>query len=122
MRCVIIDDEPLAIEILETYLSQVKGATILGRFTDPINAFSFLQKTPVDVLFLDLNMPSINGIEFLKNLVDRPAVIMTTAYREYAAEGFDLDVVDYLVTPIAFPSTKRTCPPGSTGQRIEIRQ
>ncbi len=102
-RCVIVDDEPLAIEILETYLSQLKEATLVATFTDSVEAFSFLQRNQVDVVFLDLHMPMLNGMELVRNLTTKPAFIITTAYREYAVEGFELDVVDYLVKPIAFP-------------------
>jgi two-component system, LytTR family, response regulator len=103
MRCVIVDDEPLAIEILETYLGQMKETTVVARFTDAIEAFTYLQQNRVDLVFLDLDMPMLNGMELLKNLKTKPAVIITTAYREYAVEGFELDVTDYLVKPIAFP-------------------
>ncbi len=103
IRCVIIDDEPLAIEIIEAYLLQIKGATLMAKFTDPIEAFTFLQDHEVDVVFLDLNMPMLNGLDLLKSLKRKPAVIMTTAYRDFAVESFELDVVDYLVKPIAFP-------------------
>mgnify|MGYP001810398871 CR=1 FL=1 len=102
-RCVIVDDEPLAIDILETYLSQLKEATLVATFTDSVEAFSFLQRNQVDVVFLDLHMPLLNGMELVRNLTTKPAFIITTAYREYAVEGFELDVVDYLVKPIAFP-------------------
>jgi two-component system, LytTR family, response regulator len=102
-RCVIVDDEPLAIDILETYLSQLKEATLVATFTDSVEAFSFLQHNQVDVVFLDLHMPLLNGMELVRNLTTKPAFIITTAYREYAVEGFELDVVDYLVKPIAFP-------------------
>lgn len=103
MQCVIVDDEPLAIEILETYLGQIKDAVLVATFTDPVEAFTFLQRNKVDVVFLDLNMPVLNGMELLKSLTTQPAFIITTAYREYAVEGFELDVADYLVKPIAFP-------------------
>jgi two-component system, LytTR family, response regulator len=102
-RCVIVDDEPLAIEIIETYISQIKDAVLIEKFTDPVEAFTFLQKNPVDVLLLDLNMPMLNGMELLKSLKQKPAIIITTAYRDFAVESFELDVLDYLVKPIAFP-------------------
>lgn len=103
IRCVVVDDEPLALEIIETYLNQIKGAKIISRFTDPVEAFTYLQNNPVDLLFLDLNMPVLNGMELLRNLSQRPAIVITTAYRDFAVESFELDVVDYLVKPISFP-------------------
>jgi two-component system, LytTR family, response regulator len=103
IRCIAVDDEPLALDIIETYLGQIKGATLVARFTDPVETFTYLQSNSVELLFLDLNMPVLNGMELLKNLSQRPAIIVTTAYRDFAVESFELDVVDYLVKPISFP-------------------
>ncbi|MFM8851449.1 MAG: LytR/AlgR family response regulator transcription factor [Cytophagales bacterium] len=103
MRCVIVDDEPLALDIIETYLQQIKDTQVLARFTDAVEAFTYLQHTPVDLVFLDLNMPVLNGMELLKNFSQRPAIIVTTAYRDFAVESFELDVLDYLVKPFSFP-------------------
>ena len=103
IRCVAVDDEPLALDIIEAYVSQIKGATLVAKFTDPVETFTYVQQHPVDVLFLDLNMPMLNGMELLRNLKQRPAVIITTAYRDFAVESFELDVLDYLVKPISFP-------------------
>lgn len=103
INCVIVDDEPLALEIIETYLHQIKDAGLVAKFTDSVEAFRYLQHNPVDLLFLDLNMPVLNGMEFLKNLSPRPAIIVTTAYRDFAVESFELDVLDYLVKPFSFP-------------------
>ncbi len=103
IMCVIVDDEPLAIEILETYLAQIKDVFLTAKFTDSVEAFSFLQQSKIDIVFLDLNMPVLGGMELLKNLKHKPAIIITTAYREFAVEGFELDVLDYLVKPISFP-------------------
>lgn len=102
-KCVIVDDEPLAIEIIEMYLSQIKGAELVAKFNDSVEGFTFLQQNSVDVVFLDLNMPLLNGMELLKSLKQRPAIIVTTAYRDFAVESFEMDVLDYLVKPIAFP-------------------
>jgi two-component system, LytTR family, response regulator len=101
--CVIIDDEPLAIEIIEAYLNQIRGTVLVSKFTDSVEAFTFLQQNAVDVVFLDLNMPMLNGMELLKSLTHKPAIIITTAYRDFAVESFEMDVLDYLVKPIAFP-------------------
>jgi DNA-binding LytR/AlgR family response regulator len=102
-RCIIVDDEPLAIEIVEAYLNQIKGTVLLAKFTDPVEAFTYIQQTPIDVIFLDLDMPLLNGMELLRNLKNIPHIIITTAYREYAVESFELDVLDYLVKPFSFP-------------------
>lgn len=102
LSCFIIDDEPLAIEVLEEYISQLESVEIKGTFGNAIQAFEALKKTDVDVLFLDIQMPKLTGVEFLKSLHNPPKVIFTTAFREYALEGFELDVVDYLLKPVSF--------------------
>lgn len=100
--CMIIDDEPLAIKViqehLENFSDQIECA---GTFTKPIEAISLLNKGGIDILFLDINMPSFSGIEFLKAISNQPYVIFTTAYREYAVDAFDLNALDYLVKPIS---------------------
>jgi len=103
IRCITVDDEPLALEIMEAYIAQVKDLTLIAQFTDAIDAFRYIENNPVDILFLDLNMPLLSGMELLRNLKRRPAIIITTAYRDFAVESFELDVSDYLVKPIAFP-------------------
>jgi DNA-binding LytR/AlgR family response regulator len=102
MKCIIIDDEPLAIEILESYVARIEELELTGTFRNAIAAFSFIQQNPVDLIFLDIEMPKLSGIEFLKTLKNPPKVIITTAYRDYAIEGFELEVVDYLLKPIPF--------------------
>ncbi|MFP2995099.1 LytTR family DNA-binding domain-containing protein [Spongiivirga sp. MCCC 1A20706] len=102
MNCIIIDDEPLAARVIENHLKQIENLELIGRFEHAMDAFSFLQSNVVDLIFLDIQMPKINGLSFLKSLKKRPHVILCTAYREYALEGFELDVVDYLLKPIAF--------------------
>lgn len=101
MTCFIIDDEPLAIEVLESHIAHLDDLKIAGTFENAISAFQALQKQPVDLIFLDIQMPGLTGIDFLKSLKNPPQVIVTTAYREYAHEGFELDVVDYLLKPIS---------------------
>ncbi|MFN0014627.1 MAG: LytR/AlgR family response regulator transcription factor [Saprospiraceae bacterium] len=101
-RCFIVDDEPIAIDIVATYLQRLDGFQVEGRFTNPIKAFEALRQTPVDLLFLDIQMPELTGLELLGALRHRPEVIFTTAYREFAPEGFDLDAVDYLLKPVSF--------------------
>jgi len=96
----IVDDEPLAVELLEAYVSVVPGLHIAGKCYNALEAFAVLNKQQVDVIFLDINMPEITGIDFLKMLRDPPLIIFTTAYSEYAAESYNYNVVDYLVKPI----------------------
>jgi DNA-binding LytR/AlgR family response regulator len=102
MKCIIIDDEPLAIEIMESYVSKVEQLKLEGTFRNAISAFTFLQQHPVDLIFLDIQMPKLSGIDFLKTLKNPPKVIFTTAFRDYAIEGFELEVADYLLKPIPF--------------------
>src|SRR5690349_15337724 len=102
MKCIIVDDEPLAIEIMESYVSKIDQLEISGTFRNAVTAFTFVQQNPVDLIFLDIQMPKLSGIDFLKTLKNRPKVIFTTAFRDYALEGFELEVVDYLLKPIPF--------------------
>ncbi|MBL0743558.1 LytR/AlgR family response regulator transcription factor [Chryseolinea lacunae] len=102
VKCIIVDDEPLAIEIIESYVTRIDQLELAGTFRNAISAFAFLQQHTVDLIFLDIQMPKLNGIEFLKTLKNPPRVIFTTAYRDYAIEGFELEVVDYLLKPIPF--------------------
>lgn len=102
-KCLIIDDEPLAINVIKTHLSHFNAFEVANTFESAIDAFNYLSSKPVQLLFLDINLPGLSGIDFIKNLDHPPAVIVTTAYREYAVESFELDVLDYLVKPVAFP-------------------
>jgi len=102
MKCIIVDDEPLAIEIVESYVSRVEQLELAGTFRNAIAAFTFLQQNPVELIFLDIQMPKLSGIDFLKSLKSPPRVIFTTAFRDYALDGFELEVVDYLLKPISF--------------------
>jgi len=103
IRCMIIDDEPLALEVLENLLNQVEDAEIVASCTSAIKAFELLGHTPVDLLLLDIKMPGMNGLELVESLAHPPAVILVTAHREYAVEGFELNVLDYLMKPVALP-------------------
>lgn len=102
MNVLIVDDEPLAAEILETYLQKIPDATVVGVCSNALQAFATLNKHQVDVLLLDINMPEMTGIDFLRSLKHPPKVIFTTAYTEYAVTSYDLGAVDYLVKPISF--------------------
>lgn len=101
-KCIIVDDEPLAIEILESYVAKVEHLQLVSTFRNAISAFTFLQQHSVDLIFLDIQMPKLSGIDFLKTLKHPPKVIFTTAFRDYAIEGFELEIVDYLLKPIPF--------------------
>jgi len=101
-RCIIVDDEPLAISAIENHISKIKDIEIVATCGDAIEAFELLKKQQIDLVFLDIEMPEISGINFLKSLKNPPSVIFTTAYRNYAIEAFDLDIVDYLLKPIEF--------------------
>ena len=102
LNYMIVDDEPLAIDVLENYLARLDAANIT-RCQNAVEAFQALQHRRYDLIFLDIEMPLLSGIEFLKTVKDPPAIIITTAYRDYAVEGFELEVIDYLVKPISFP-------------------
>lgn len=103
IQCLVLDDEPLAREVLETFLEQTPGFALAASLGDPLEARPLLQEGDIDLLFLDINMPGINGLDLLKSLSTKPATIITTAYPEHALEGFELDVIDYLVKPISYP-------------------
>jgi len=102
IRCLIIDDEPLAQRVIERYAGNVPFIEIIQKCNSAIEAIDILHKQEVDLLFLDINMPRLNGLDFLKILKKPPLVIITTAYAEFAIQGYELDVVDYLMKPFAF--------------------
>ena len=102
INCLVVDDEPLAREIIETYLSKLPGWQVAASCINAIEAYEAMMRTPVDVIFLDIRMPIISGIDFLRTLKQPPLVVFTTAYAEHAVTGFDLHAVDYLVKPISF--------------------
>lgn len=101
MRCLIIDDEPLAIQLLSAYVERSPDLEVAGTFSDPIAALHFLTETPVDLLFLDVQMPELTGIQLLKIVRGAHDVVLTTAYEEYALAGYEFDVADYLLKPIS---------------------
>ncbi|MBR5983249.1 MAG: response regulator transcription factor [Bacteroidales bacterium] len=102
MKCIIVDDEPLAREGMRMNIEELDNLELVGEFASAAEASKFLLKNKVDLMFLDVEMPGTNGIDFLKNLDNPPMVILTTAYPQYAVEAYELDVVDYLVKPIKF--------------------
>lgn len=102
MKCVIIDDEPLAVELLEDFVKKVDSLELVSTFNNAIDAVSFINQNNIDLIFLDIQMPHFSGIDFLNTIEKKPLVIFTTAYSDYAVEGFNLGAVDYLVKPIPF--------------------
>ena len=102
LRCLLIDDEPPALKVLASHISNINGLEIVAQCKNAIEALDILEQKTVDIIFLDIKMPKIIGTEFLKSLSNPPKVIFVTAYREYAIEGFELDAVDYLVKPVSF--------------------
>ncbi|MFT3823143.1 MAG: LytTR family DNA-binding domain-containing protein [Chitinophagaceae bacterium] len=103
LKCVIIDDEPLAQDVLQQHLEKIPYVQLSAKFTNTKDALAFLSVHEADALFLDIEMPGMSGIEFLTSLEDPPPTVFTTAYRNYAFEGFELGVIDFLLKPIAFP-------------------
>ncbi|GAB2697097.1 LytTR family DNA-binding domain-containing protein [Mucilaginibacter koreensis] len=102
MTCVIIDDEPLAHQVLQHYINETPGLILAASFRNTIEAFEYLGKTRVDLLFLDIEMPLVNGLHFLKALTEPPPTIFTTAYKQYAYDGFELNAIDYLLKPFSY--------------------
>ena len=102
MKCIIVEDEPLAVKVLSDYISQIPFLELQGSFKDAILATEFLRDHSVDLIFLDIHLPKLKGMAFLKTLTHPPAIIITTAYHQYAVEGFDLNVTDYLLKPFEF--------------------
>jgi DNA-binding LytR/AlgR family response regulator len=99
LKCLIVEDEPIAREILRSYIEKTDGLTLTEQFSNAIDAFRFLQAHSVDLIFLDIKMPQMNGIELLKKLQNKPKTIITSAFRYYATDAFDLEVIDYLLKP-----------------------
>lgn len=102
MNCIIIEDEPAAQSILEHYIELCPGLTCVGTFRDVFSAQAFLDNTNIDLMFLDINLPEMSGVSFLRSLIHPPLVIFTTAYPQYAVDGFDLEAVDFLLKPFSF--------------------
>jgi len=102
MRCIIVDDEPVARKILEEFVEQVPFLECVGQFENAVKAEDFLKNNKADIIFLDIEMPKRNGIQYLRRATVRPLVILTTAFPEYALEGYEWDIIDYLLKPIAF--------------------
>ncbi len=102
MKCIAIDDEPLALEIIKNYSDRISFITLVGSFTNVLEAIDFMHKNVVDLIFLDIQMPHITGFQFINSLSNPPMIIFTTAYPDYALEGFEVNAVDYLLKPFSF--------------------
>jgi DNA-binding LytR/AlgR family response regulator len=103
INCIIIDDEPLAVNVIKNHLQEIGSVNIVETFNSAIEALSFLKENTIDLIFLDINMPLLDGLNFINSLEKKPLIIITTAYDEYAIKTYELDVLDYLVKPISFP-------------------
>lgn len=109
MLAIAIDDEPIALDIIESHASKVPFVELKATFTNAFEAITYLQKNKIDLIFLDIKMPDISGIDFLNSLTNPPLVIFTTAYSEHAVKGFELDAVDYLLKPFSLPRFLKGC-------------
>ena len=103
VNCLIIDDEPLAINVIKNHIKEIDNLNVIDTFNSAIDALSFMKSNTVDLIFLDINMPLLDGLDFIKSLDKKPMIIITTAYSEYAIKTYELEVLDYLVKPISFP-------------------
>ncbi len=121
ITCIIIEDEPLAVKVLSDYISQVPFLSLQGSFKDAILATEYLRNHAIDLIFLDIHLPKLKGMAFLKTLLNPPSVIITTAYHQYAVEGFDLNVTDYLLKPFDFERFLVAVNKVKTGEK-EIQQ
>ena len=107
IRCVVVDDEPLAISLLHQYIGQYQGLEMLDGFTDAIESIEYINNNDIDILFLDILMPDITGIAVLKQLNKKPAIIFTSAHRDFAVDGYEMGVADYLLKPFSFNRFKK---------------
>src|SRR5438094_727732 len=102
IKCVAIDDEPLALEVIKQYVSKFPALKLVQTFDDAVSGAEFLRNYPVDLLFIDISMPDLTGIELVRSIKEKPMTIFTTAHKKFAIEGFELDALDYLLKPIEF--------------------
>lgn len=102
IKCLIVDDEPLAVQLIEKHVSNIDQLEVVATANSVFRAFEIINTQPIDLMFLDIKMPTLSGIDFLKSLKNPPQTIITTAYRDFAIEGFELEVIDYLLKPITF--------------------
>jgi len=108
MNCIIVDDEPMAIKVLQSHIQHIDDLNVVGTYNNALAAFSALQTLSVDIIFLDIQMPKMSGITFIKAINQSPYIVLTTAHREYALEGYELNIIDYLLKPIALERFMKT--------------
>lgn len=120
INTIIVDDEPLALDVLETYIEKIPELNLVARCNNAFEANEALKKNDVDLMFLDIQMPQLTGIDFLKSLIDPPAVVFTTAYSNYAIEGFEVNAVDYLLKPISLERFMKAA--NKAIEQIELRR
>lgn len=130
VKCLIVDDEPMARDVIRRYIENIPALSVAGEFGNAIDAMMFMQDNTIDIIFLDIRMPQLNGTDFVRSLRNVPKIVFTTAHKEYAHEGFELDVIDYLLKPIrfdrflkavnkAFPQRQQDAGPGVLNGNLE---
>jgi len=120
IKCIAIDDEPLALQQIAAYIQKLPFLELVGQCSCAFQALELLEKHPVDLMFVDINMPDLNGLEFVKSLTQKPILIFTTAYSEYALEGFKVDALDYLLKPFSFAEFSKSA--GKARAQFELMQ
>ena len=130
MRCIIVDDEPLAVELMAGYVRKTPSLELVGTYTDPVAALSEIRSTLPDLVFMDIQMPDLNGLELSRMLPEQTMVVFTTAFREYAFDSYEVDAVDYLLKPIRYQkfveavsrAQKRLLPQADSGKQEEVQR
>jgi two-component system, LytTR family, response regulator len=122
LTCIAIDDEPLALELLEDNISKVPFLQLQRSFNNPLEAMKYLQQQNIDLVFLDIQMPGITGLQFIQSIAQKPMFILITAYEKYALDGFNLDVVDYLVKPVSLERFMKACNKANELQQLRTNQ
>ena len=122
LTCIAIDDEPLALELLEDNISKVPYLQIQGSFSNPLEAMKYLQQQNIDLVFLDIQMPGITGLQFIQSIAQKPMFILITAYEKFALEGFNLEVVDYLVKPVSLERFMKACNKANELHQLRTKQ
>ena len=120
LQAIAIDDEPIALQIIENFAEKVMFMELKGCFSNSFEAMAFLQKTRIDLLFLDIKMPDISGIDFIRSIPDPPMVIFTTAYSEHAVQSFELDAIDYLLKPFSLSRFLKAC--NKANEQLELKK
>lgn len=120
LKCIAIDDEPLALQQVAAYVQKLPFLELVGQFSSAFQALELLENQQVDLMFVDINMPDLNGLEFVKSLTQKPLLIFTTAYSEYALEGFKVDALDYLLKPFSFAEFSKAA--GKARSQFELKQ